>query len=880
MKQAFICLISYWRRHKLQFAISILGVALGVAVVTAMDVANGSALASFRQSILSVTGRATHQIVPAEGFFTNGVPETVFAKIAAMPEVMAATPVIEAHGLLQSLHAGETKPRSDEIKRLETDEKGLAVVRILGIDPFSDRAFRPFNGNGNGAHAQIGESAFDDWLLRNDACVLPQSLAVRLGLSVGDSMTLVSSGHRNSLHLSGTYVARDALARGSDDVMLMDIAAVQERFGTSGRLSAIDLILPEGKSGDRVEDAIRAELPAGVVLQRPSERAGRIEALLSAFQLNLTALSLLALVVGVFLIHNTLTVAVLQRVPLIGTLRCLGVGSAEMRRAVMAEAFLLGAVGSFFGLIAGMTLAGLFLQRVGGIVSDLYTHIGAFSILYEPLPLIKGALLGIFASLAGAWFPSREAGSILPVQVLRRTQAETRAQGTWKWLALYGTLSFVSAAVLALVPGGPVPGLAAAFAIALGGALCSPAITRGFSIYASFPLRKVFGLVGELAARGISANLSRSGLAVGALSLALSMTIGVAMMVASFRDTLDHWMDQALHADIYIRPAGPSLLRHHAFIPEETLAHLQQRPEVAALDTYRGRELILPDGSQIVVNATDMQVTFSRGTARFPFCPPSNPQTALQGMLDGGVIISESHARKHNLKVGDTMVLPGPQGGAPLPISGIYYEYATDRGVISMDTSTYRHIFEDSRPNSCALYLKPGVDLEALRQSLRNEIGVPGGLYIFSNRTLREEAFNVFDRTFAITGQLENLSLAVGLCGIVSALLALLRERSTDFAVLRALGMPASSLFSLILLEGVLMGTVAFLIACILGPVLAYLLIHVINVRAFGWTLEFSVHADVFVRVGILALIMSALAGAYPSWRGRALQISGALREE
>ena len=280
-----------------------------------------------------------------------------------------------------------------------------------------------------------------------------------------------------------------------------------------------------------------------------------------------------------------------------------------------------------------------------------------------------------------------------------------------------------------------------------------------------------------------------------------------------------------------------------------------------------------------MVVATDTRVTFSRGRSRFPFYR-GDPETAFAGVQKGDVLISESLSRKRNLDVGDTIDIPGARDGEALRISGIYYEYATDRGVISMDSATYRRLFEDARPNSVSLYLKPGSDVEAVLERVRREFGVTGGLYVFSNRTLRDEALVVFDRTFAITRQLESLSLTVGLCGILSALLALLRERSTDFAVMRALGLSGAGLGGMIVLEGVLLGSIAFVVACVLGPALSMLLIHVINVRAFGWTIFFTFDPWVFARVGALALLMSALAGLYPSIRARRLSIAAALRQE
>ncbi len=291
---------------------------------------------------------------------------------------------------------------------------------------------------------------------------------------------------------------------------------------------------------------------------------------------------------------------------------------------------------------------------------------------------------------------------------------------------------------------------------------------------------------------------------------------------------------------------------------------------------------MLDGGSLILVSATDTRVTFTRGSANFPITPDGgNPERTVRGLLEGNAVISESLARKQNLKLGDTIPLPGTKAGnRTLRVEGIYYDYATDRGVISLDIAKYAALFGDAQAQGLSLYLKEGVDFDAMMRTLRADFGAPDGLYVFSNRTLREEAFKVFDRTFAITGQLENLSLAVGLCGILSALLALLRERSADFGLLRALGLSARGLFGLMVLEGLLLGTAAFAVACVLGPALAVLLIKVINVRAFGWTILFTPHWEIFARAGVLALLMSAAAALYPAWQGRGMNAARALREE
>ena len=870
----FRVLLSYWPRHRLQCVLCLLGITLGVAVVTAMDLANTSALTSFRQSIASISGKATHQIAPLEGSYQNGVPEKLFAQVASTPGVIAASPIIETYGtLVLDPHVKLANTPSEEAAQATAGVQTL--VRILGIEPLLDRPFR----SADGVETGLGADVFTQWVLRDDGCVLPDSLAARLGVKAGGTVTLIQSGKRHALNVIATYHVDGKLAQ--DDLLLMDIAAAQERFGTLGKLNSIDLILADGSAGDAAAEKLRALLPDGIALQRPSDRAGRTEALLSAFQLNLRALSLLALVVGMFLVYNTLTVAVLQRLSSIGTLRCLGASEIDTRRAVLLEAALLGFVGSILGLVAGAALAQMFLERVGGIMTDLYAHVGALAVFYDPWAAIKGLGLGVLASVAGAFVPALEAGRTAPTSVLRRSGTEAWAERSWKKLLVLGLLSCAIAGVLAIVPGkSPVPGLGAAFALSIGGALSAPALTRWVSIYSAGIMRRLFGVPGMLAARGLSANLSRTGLAVGALGMALSMTVGVALMVASFRGTLDRWMNQSLMADIYMRPAVPALIRRNAHIPLDIVERLRALPGVEAVDSFRGRDIVLADESLVLVAATDTRVTFTRGRANFPITPDGgDPDRAYNGLIAGQIIVSESLARKQNLKLGDTLSLPGAKRTTPLRVEGIYYEYATDRGVISMDAKAYEDLFGEILPQSVSMYIKPGVNMDEMLTTLRNDFGAPGGLYVFSNRTLRAEAFRVFDRTFAITGQLENLSLAVGLCGILSALLALLRERASDFGLLRALGLSARGLFRLMVLEGLLLGTCAFLVACVLGPTLAILLIKVINVRAFGWTILFSMKWEVFARAGASALLMSAAAALYPAWKSRGMNAASALRE-
>ena len=389
-------------RHRWQTVLMIFGVALGVAVVISIDLANASAGRAFVLSTETLTGKATHQINGGP----QGVEERVFSDLARSGWAEPAAPVISAY--------------------VSSPELGGRPLQLLGIDPFSDAPFRDFLGSGGSA----GFEPLTAFLTRPGAVLLSRTLAERYGLAAGDALTILAAGRSQPAFVAGILETTDSLSqRTLDGVILADIATAQELTGTQGYLSRIDLIFPADNAA--LIRQLEALLPEGVLVIPSTARSSTLEEMTAAFRVNLTALSLLALVVGLFLIYNTMTFSVVQRRELFGTLRCLGVTRREIFGLVTGEAALVGLVGSVLGMGLGVLMGQGTVGMVSQTINDLYftTTVQAGGIPIESL--LKGAGMGILATMLTAAAPAWEAASVPPRYALLRSGLEVNPGRMW-----------------------------------------------------------------------------------------------------------------------------------------------------------------------------------------------------------------------------------------------------------------------------------------------------------------------------------------------------------------------------------------------------------------------------------------------------------------
>jgi putative ABC transport system permease protein len=836
-----------FRSHPWQFGLAVLGIALGVAVTVSIDLANGSALRAFGLATEAVSGRATHQVLGGP----SGLPDDLYRRLRLEVGVRHAAPVVEGDVAVAG-HGGRT-------------------FHVLGIDPFVDAEFRPYLGGDDRGQARGADllSRAADLVGRSGTALIAASTARELGLAIGRELAIDVAGNRWTLTIVGELQPADpASARALADLLVTDIATAQELFGAVGHLTRVDLIVEDETLVARVAGA----LPAGANLVRAGAQAGATKRMILAFQWNLAALSLLALVVGMFLIYQTMTFSVVQRRPLIGSLRALGVTRGEVFALVMSEAVVIGVVGTVAGLALGFGMAQGLLRLVTRTINDFYFVVSVRDVVLDPLTLAKSGLLGIGATALAALAPALEATTAPPRIVMSRASLETRARRGTRRAGWLGVAVMVAGAAVLAVPGGIVVGFVGLFMVMVGCALVTPAAALMLLRPLHGMAGAAFGLLGRLATRGIVAALSRTSVAMAALTIAVAAAIGVGVMIASFREAVTSWLEGTLRADVYV--SAPSLVgsRPDATLDPVLAARLAATPGVARASTSRGVLVQAPGGP---VQVVALEVDPARAP-RWRF-REGNADAVWSG---DAVMVSEPYANRHGTRTGVNVRLRTDRGEQEFRVAGVFYDYGSSSGVVVMSRRTYDRAWNDPRISSLALEAAPGVDIDALAAAVRDRAAGGPRLVIRSNRALREASLEIFDRTFAITGVLRTLSLVVAFVGMLAALMALQLERTREIGVLRALGLTPRQVWGLVTAQTAMIGLLAGALAVPSGLLLAAVLVFVINRRSFGWTMSIDPSPSILLQGVALSLLAALLAGLYPAWRMSRTSPAETLRDE
>jgi len=838
----------FYRRHPAQLLLSVLGIVLGVAIVTAVLITNHSSQRAFALSSEALYGRTTHQLTGA-----RGIEQSAYVALRQqLPDIRMA-PVIQGHVAIAK-----------------------DVFSILGLDPFSEAAFAragaaPERGSQASSDSTVEATNLARQLLRPDALLISTANLNSQQFRVGQQLDINVGGQQNRATLAGSFESASPAA--STGMLIGDIAFVQTLLQRDSRIDRIDLILDDA-------DVLRVSeaLPATLRMDVAASRQQTMQAMTRGFHINLTAMSLLALVVGVFLIHNTMTFAVVQRRELFAVKRIIGISSRTLFFTIVAEAVVISFAGSVLGIALGYLVAHELIKLTTQTINDLYFVLHIQQIWFSPWLIAAGLFLGIGSSVLAASLSAIDAASTSPVQARQRSVIEQRTHDILPRFAIAGFLLALVGLVSANLPlQSLIVGFAAMMLLILGYGMTLPWLVRKIASWLK-PLSSRLGISVSLAVGGIERNISRTGLAVAALCIAVSATFGVDIMIGSFRSTVDQWLGTTLQSDIYVSVPSAATAQGATLLTPGFDERARRIPGIRSVSTGRSIQAATDIGS------LDMLVVQPHPGSDTGFeLIDGDKDTAWQQWSTGdALMISEPLATKYQRSAGDSLrVFTENDGYQDFTITAVFRDYGSSHGKLLMSRSVFDRFWRDTQVGTLGIMLDdPATGVDTIMQLRESLATIDTPLIIQLNTTIHEQSLAVFDRTFEVTRVLRWLTVGVAFVGIFSALLALHLERAREFAIIRATGATRLQIMNIVLLQTLIMGLLAGILALPLGWLMSEILIKVINVRSFGWSMHSIVPAGSTSGTLLLAATSAILAGIYPAWKLSRSAIASQLRDD
>jgi len=821
-------LTSNLRHGKSLTLLTVFGVALGVASVLSIQIINRNALAAFEGSMEAVSGEADLSVMGRTPTF----PEALYPEVLATEGVKAAWPMVRVEVAL-----------ADRVR---------SFVTVLGFDFLASVDLPTVSDDGTtDAWAPLRE--------RGWVAVSPQ-LAEEMGWRVGDRVTVAAGSRRVDLLIGRLIDFQEISPTASTRLAVMDISQAQGLLGHPGRLHQIDVRTVDGVDPKALAERLQSRLGESVWVVTPEQRMRQAEGLMSAFRLNLTAMSLISLFVGMFLVTSSTQASLVRRRKEFGLLRSLGATRTQVFGLITAEVSLLGILGVIVGLPLGYAAAQANVDVVSGTLTNLYL-LEEISTLELPAWLFGLAgVIGVGGALAGAVLPALDMSR-------RDTRALLSSVTLHKRVgSVSGRLFVVGLAVMAVSGIGYLvwgqdwrpSGFALGIGLLIGLPLLTPLTVQ---LVCGRMKARGFGLRYSLKSLGV--RLQTTSFAVASLALAVSMMIGITLMIESFRETLVVWVDATIQADIYVSPASWRGKGAESSLDDEIVDLLMASPGVRWADRLRGF-LAYSGDNRIGLAGVDMNPP--DGVARFRLLEGDRETAFREVRNEGAVLVGETLARKLDRWTADTLPIYGAEGAIAFPIAGVYYDYSTEGGAAIMDLKTMETHFGPGPVNSVALYLEDGLDVEEAVDGLRVQVG-DAPLNIRSNRILRRQIFRIFDQTFAVTRILQGMSLLIAAAGVMLMLLVLARERVSELALYRALGARKRQVFGVFVGKGLGMGIMGLVMGLVGGVGLGAILIFVINRAYFGWTIQPTWPWVSIVTQSATILAAATLASVYPALR-------------
>jgi len=702
-------------------------------------------------------------------------------------------------------------------------------------------------------------------LLRPDALFLSPAAARWLGVDAGASVNLQSALRTVPLRVAGL-----APAAAEQRFAVMDIAGAQTNFDRVGRITRVDLRIASGVDVDSFRDRLQALLPAGLAVQRPAASVAASESLSRSYRVNMNVLALVALFTGGLLVFSTQALAVVRRRAQLALLRVLGVTRRRLVFLLVAEGAAIGVVGSALGLLGGFALAEIAIRTIGLDFGAGYFRGLAPVLPINPLALGLFFCLGVAAAMLGSFAPALEAARAAPARALKagdQERAFARLQPFWP--ALLTIAAGAGAALLPSVARLPLFGYIAIALLLIGTLMLIPRITSILLALAPIPR----GAPQRLALLQLRGAPGQAGVSLVAIVASVSLMVSMAIMVASFRTSLDAWLERVLPADVYLRAnaAGDS-----AYLTADDQARIAALPGIRRaefvreqqllLDPYRPRIVLLARQGDAATLARQLPLT-SEALSVVPGAPPP-------------VWVNEAMVDLYGFAFGQVIELPLAGRSTAFTVAGVWRDYARSQGALVIERARYIALTDDRTATNAALWLAPGADLPSVSRAIVRDI--PGGsrLDIAAPEEIRALSLKAFDRTFAVTYALELAAVVIGLFGLSSSFGALVLSRRREFGLLRHIGMTQRQIGAMLAVEGVIVSGIGLVIGFCLGWLISLILIHVVNPQSFHWSMELFAPWTALAGSAVLVLALSTLTAVAMGRQAMSKRVILAVKED
>jgi putative ABC transport system permease protein len=809
-------------------AVAVVAIALGVALGLAVHLINRVAADEVQLAARSLFGIADLS-VQGSG---SGLDETLYPTLARLPMVAVASPVVDV--------------------RARLPDRGR-TLQLLGVDPFRVRELQA-------PLAPLGATAVrTTGMLAEDSVWLSPAAAEALDLAEGDELRVQVGLETHGLRVAGLLPA----GAFRQQVGMLDIAEAQQRFARLGRVDRIDLRLVPGSDLSAARGAIAAVLPAGARLLTPGEASDDALRLSRAYRTNLTALALVALFTGAFLVYSTQMLVVARRRREIAFLHAMGLTVREQLAATLLGGAIVGVAGAALGIVLGIVAARAGLAAFGADLGAGYFRGLTPSLAVPPLDCLVFFILGILASIGGSVAPAREAASVSPAVALRAgnigPEPISRRGGKigsesflgavlWAVAGLIVWLEIGSEPFKELRGGGvPWPGYFAIACLLIGAVRIAPALARAVldRLPGGGPAWR------QIATAQLRGTARSTAISLAAVLVSFSLMVAMAIMVQSFRDSLDTWLQRVLPADLYLRAGAPGTSAHIDAATQQRLASL---PGIARIDFVSSTEVSLKhDAPRIAVIARAIDV--------------ANPSRSLplrresRRPVPSGTVpvwVSEAALDLHGLDIDTVFDLPLGERSVRACVRGLWRDYERPGGAVVLARSTYVAATGDERATGASFWLEPGTSADSASAALRRVLPGGGVYEIARPGEVRRRSLEVFDRTFAVTYVIEAIAVLIGLVGISAGISTQVLARRGEFGMLRHVGVLRREIARLLAFEGAVQGALGVVGGLAVGGLVSLILIYVVNRQSFHWTMD--LHVPWGTLAGLTAVLITAAA--------------------